>query len=95
MELPYSNLGLGGCDNYTIFKTLTDNIEMINDDDIVIIGITYNGRFDIPINDRLEAVLWDWEERLPQTDKDKNFRKEKIVKYSWKKLPTHINIKYG
>ena len=47
MELPYSNLGLGGCDNYTIFKTLSDTIEMINDDDIVIIGWT------IPIRGRI------------------------------------------
>ena len=47
MKLPYSNLGLGGCDNYTIFKTLSDNIENISDDDIVIIGWT------IPIRGRI------------------------------------------
>jgi hypothetical protein len=47
MELPYSNLGLGGCDNYTIFKTLSDNIESISDEDIVIIGWT------IPIRGRI------------------------------------------
>lgn len=47
MELPYSNLGLGGCDNYTIFKTLSDNIENIGDDDIIIIG------WSIPIRGRI------------------------------------------
>jgi hypothetical protein len=47
MELPYSNLGLGGCDNYTIFKSLSDNIKMIGDNDIVIIGWT------IPIRGRI------------------------------------------
>ena len=47
MKLPYSNLGLGGCDNYTIFKTLSDNIENISDDDIVIIG------WSIPIRGRI------------------------------------------
>ena len=38
MALPYTNLGLGGCDNYTIFKTLSDTIEKIGDDDVVVIG---------------------------------------------------------
>jgi hypothetical protein len=47
MELPYSNLGLGGSDNYTIFKSLSDNIEFIGNDDIVIIGWT------IPIRGRI------------------------------------------
>lgn len=47
MGLPYSNLGLGGCDNYTIFKTLSDNIETIGDNDIVVIGWT------IPIRGRI------------------------------------------
>jgi hypothetical protein len=40
LGLPYSNFGLGGSDNYTIFKSLSDNIEMIGDNDIVIIGWT-------------------------------------------------------
>jgi hypothetical protein len=47
IDLPYLNLGLGGCDNYTIFKTISDNIEMIGDNDIVIIGWT------IPIRGRI------------------------------------------
>lgn len=39
-RLPYFNLAVGGCDNYTIFKALTDNLHLIGKDDIVIIGWT-------------------------------------------------------
>jgi hypothetical protein len=63
MELPYSNLGLGGCDNYTIFKTLSDTIEMINDDDIVIIGWT------IPIRGRIANLdKNEWFTIVPQSN---------------------------
>ena len=47
MNLPYSNLGVGGCDNYTIFKAISDNIDFIGEHDIVIIGWT------IPIRGRI------------------------------------------
>jgi hypothetical protein len=38
MRLPSHNLGKGGCDNYTIFDTLINNLDRISDGDIVIIG---------------------------------------------------------
>ena len=38
MGLHSYNLGKGGCDNYTIFDTLINNLDRISDDDIVIIG---------------------------------------------------------
>jgi hypothetical protein len=47
LDLPYTNLGLGGCDNYTIFDTLINNIDKISADDIIIIGWT------IPIRGRI------------------------------------------
>jgi hypothetical protein len=86
MNMRAINLGICGASNDTILDSIIDNWENIKNDDIVIIGITYNGRFDIPINNRLQSVLWDWEERLPIIDKDKNFRKEEIE--------TVLNFKY-
>ena len=68
MGLPYSNLGLSGCDNYTIFKTLTDNIEMINDDDIVIIGWTTTIRGRIANLDTNK-----WFTIVPQSEPDFKF----------------------
>lgn len=47
MSLPFNNLGKGGCDNYTIFDTLINNLNRISDNDIVIIGWT------IPIRARI------------------------------------------
>jgi hypothetical protein len=47
MGLPSHNLGKGGCDNYTIFDTLINNLDRISDEDIVIIGWT------IPIRGRI------------------------------------------
>lgn len=65
MGLPYSNLGLGGCDNYTIFKTLSDNIETIGDDDIVIIG------WSIPIRGRIANLDTNkWFTIVPQSKPD-------------------------
>jgi len=61
--LPYSNLGLGGCDNYTIFKTLLDNIERIDDNDIVIIGWTS------PIRGRIANIdKNEWFTIVPQSN---------------------------
>jgi hypothetical protein len=65
MQLPYSNLGLGGCDNYTIFKSISDNIESIGDDDIVIIGWT------IPIRGRIANLDSNkWFTIVPQSKPD-------------------------
>lgn len=47
MGLPSHNLAKGGCDNYTIFDTLINNLDRISDNDIVIIGWT------IPIRGRI------------------------------------------
>jgi hypothetical protein len=47
IELPSYNLGKGGCDNYTIFDSLINNLDRISDEDIVIIGWT------IPIRGRI------------------------------------------
>jgi hypothetical protein len=47
MGLPSYNLGKGGCDNYTIFDALINNLDRISDKDIVIIGWT------IPIRGRI------------------------------------------
>jgi hypothetical protein len=38
LEIPYKNLGVGGCDNYTIFDSLINNLDSIKDDDIIVIG---------------------------------------------------------
>lgn len=47
MGLPSYNLGKGGCDNYTIFDALINNLDRISNNDIVIIGWT------IPIRGRI------------------------------------------
>jgi hypothetical protein len=39
------NLGKAGCDNYTIFETFCKTYPLIKDDDIIIIGWTFVGRF--------------------------------------------------
>lgn len=40
MGLSSYNFGKGGCDNYTIFDALINNLDRISDEDIVIIGWT-------------------------------------------------------
>jgi len=47
MGLISHNLGESGCDNYTIFDTLINNLDSISDNDIVVIGWT------IPIRGRI------------------------------------------
>ena len=55
LELPYKNLGVGGCDNYTIFDLLINSLDSIKDNDIVVIG------WSTPIRGRivnLDANKW-------------------------------------
>ena len=39
------NLGMAGCDNYTILQTFCNTYPLIKDGDVVIIGWTFVGRF--------------------------------------------------
>lgn len=59
-NLSIENKAIGGCDNYTIFQTICDNVENINDGDIVIIGWTdiIRFRFAHPEHDDLHPEKW-------------------------------------
>lgn len=46
-NLSVENKAIGGCDNYTIFQTICDNIDKISENDIVIVGWTQTVRFRI------------------------------------------------
>lgn len=71
-NLSIENKSIGGCDNYTIFQTICDNIDSIGENDVVIIGWTEtlrlriaNPKYDIWHRDK-------WIYLLPNLDNPKN-----------------------
>jgi hypothetical protein len=55
LNIEVKNLGKCGASNDYIVDSIIDNWDNFNEDDYVIIGITWHSRFDIPLNDQL---LW-------------------------------------
>ncbi len=88
MNMRPINLGECACSNDTIFDRIIENWNHIKKEDIVIIGTTFNSRFDIPLNNELNTFLWlqkYWNDnsKLP---KNYNVTKEQIE--------TIINFRY-
>jgi len=50
------NLGMGAYSNDKIIDSIIENYNLINNDDLVIIGSTFYNRFDVPDNDSLLTI---------------------------------------
>jgi hypothetical protein len=50
------NLGMGAYSNDKIIDSIIENYNLINNDDLVIIGSTFYNRFDVPNNDSLLTI---------------------------------------
>lgn len=64
LNLDSNNLGVGGCDNYSIFQSFCDVSDKIKNDDIVIFGWSSPIRFRLARNERR------WETFLPNYSKN-------------------------
>lgn len=58
MKMRPVNLGEFGCSNDSIFDRIIENWYNIKKDDVVIIGITFHSRFDVPIHNKLSPFNW-------------------------------------
>ena len=88
MNMRPVNTGICGCSNDTIFDKLIEHWNQIQKEDIVIIGMTYPHRFDIPLNKELNTFLWlqkYWNENS-ELPKDYNVTVEQVE--------TIINFRY-
>jgi hypothetical protein len=82
------NFGECGCSNDNIFDRIIENWHNIKKDDVVIIGITFHSRLDVPVNNRLAPFLWAhryWVE---------NFKIPDNYKITKEEIETIINFKY-
>jgi hypothetical protein len=50
------NLGMGAYSNDKIIDSIIENYNLINNDDLVIVGSTFYNRFDVPNNDSLLTI---------------------------------------
>jgi hypothetical protein len=50
------NIGMGAYSNDKIIDSIIENYNLINNDDLVIIGSTFYNRFDVPNNDSLLTI---------------------------------------
>lgn len=71
------NKGKNGGSNDFILDIIMDSFNDIKEGDIVVIGKTYSHRFDVPQNDELIPIFWDWEVFAPKPIKSK-FTEEEI-----------------
>lgn len=57
LDIPLMNMGLGGCDNYSILELIIDSCDLIKEDDIIIIGWTSVLRFRLVNKDHIFKTL--------------------------------------
>jgi hypothetical protein len=81
------NLGKMGYSNYSIFDSIVENYQKIKKNDIVIIGKTFPGRFDIPYNNQLKNVF----SSIEKTD---SLVERELSEFSGEVLETIINFQY-
>jgi hypothetical protein len=63
LNVELQNFGVGGYSNDMIFDSIIDNWSKIEKNDYVFIGFTYSHRFDAPINDRLQSMIYGFFEK--------------------------------
>ena len=85
MNVEVKNFGKCGASNDYILDTIFDNWDNFNEGDYVIIGYTYHDRFDVPLNDSLISIFWDWDKYVDPTQREL-FTKEE--------METLINFQY-
>jgi len=81
------NLGKMGYSNYSIFDSIIENYQKIEKNDIVIIGKTFAGRFDVPHNNELKNIF----SLIEKTD---SLVKRELSDFSDEILQTIINFQY-
>jgi hypothetical protein len=59
MNIKVKNFGKCGASNDFIIDSIIDNYDDINENDFVIVGITFHNRVDVPFGDRLETPYLD------------------------------------
>jgi hypothetical protein len=82
LNLEVKNFGRCGASNDYIIDSVIDNWDFIQENDVVIIGITFHNRIDTPYGDTLES---------PYFDKDTT---EKDTPYSKEEFETLVNFHY-
>lgn len=85
MHTEVKNFGKSGASNDYILDTIFDNWDNFSKGDYVIIGFTYSDRFDVPLNDSLISIFWDWDKYVDPAERDL-FTKEQ--------MQTLINFQY-
>jgi|LakMenE01Jun11ns_1017448.scaffolds.fasta_scaffold9955744_11 hypothetical protein len=63
LNLKVNNEGLNGSSNDKIIDRLIDNWKSIKKDDVVIVGVSYHHRYDVPIEGHLQSIVRDFLEK--------------------------------
>jgi hypothetical protein len=88
MKMRPVNFGECGCSNDSIFDRIIENWHNIKKDDIVIIGITFHSRFDVPMQDQLSPFNWAHKYWLEHSKLPDHY------KITQKEVETVIDFKY-
>ena len=66
LDVEVKNFGKCGASNDFIIDCIIDQWDFIKEDDVVIIGVTYHSRFDVPLKDKktLSTIYWGFEDLL-------------------------------
>ena len=85
LNLNLHNIGQNGSSNDKIIDEIINNWESIKKDDVVIIGVSYHHRYDVPKKDDLISIFWDWGKLSP---------KDNYEFYSEEEKETILNFQY-
>ncbi len=87
LEMDVVNYGQNGASNEQIFQSIIENIDSIKENDIVLIGKTVHGRFNIPKDSK-------WIEILSYVEIDSDWKNDISKKFSKEEFEALINFQY-
>ena len=78
------NFGKCGASNDFIIDCIIDQWNFIKEDDVVIIGVTYHSRFDVPLKNRtvLSTIYWGFED-LSEFEGEEREHMETLVNFQY------------
>lgn len=84
-NMKVKNFGKCGASNDYILDSIFENWDNFKQGDLVITGVTYHDRFDVPLKDNLISIFWDWDKYVDVSEKElyKKEERETLINFQY------------
>ena len=84
-NMKVKNFGKCGASNDYILDSIFENWDNFKQGDLIITGVTYHDRFDVPLKDNLISIFWDWDKYVDVSEKElyKKEERETLINFQY------------